>query len=141
MSEAVNNPSHYGGNTTYEAIKVIEAHNLGFHLGNVVKYVLRAGKKSNELEDLKKAMWYLSKKIDLLEPAPPVSTMADLMTWDQALSVLKDGKIVSNLEWGMSEWIKLVDGKYYDEIGKIIPNIMAIDEGNSSYYIFTPPCK
>jgi len=43
--ESVNNPKHYGGNTTYEAIKVIEAWELNFHLGNVVKYISRAGKK------------------------------------------------------------------------------------------------
>ena len=40
--ESVNHPSHYGGeNNQYEAIKVIEAWNLGFHLGNVVKYISR----------------------------------------------------------------------------------------------------
>jgi len=42
MSEAVNHPPHYGGDTTYEAIKVIEAWNLGFRLGNVLKYIRRA---------------------------------------------------------------------------------------------------
>jgi hypothetical protein len=39
MTEAVNHPAHYGGDTTYEAIKVIEAWNLGFHDGNAVKYI------------------------------------------------------------------------------------------------------
>ena len=60
MSERVDHPNHYGGDTTYEAIKVIEAWGLGFCLGNCVKYVCRAGKKSdNRLEDLRKALWYL----------------------------------------------------------------------------------
>jgi len=65
----VDHPKHYGGDTTYEVIKVLEAWKLDFHLGNVVKYVARAGKKSKEteLEDLKKAAWYLNKKIELLE--------------------------------------------------------------------------
>lgn len=68
MSENVNNPKHYGGkDNPYEAIKVIEAWGLDFHLGNVAKYISRAGKKESELEDLKKALWYLQRKIDLIE--------------------------------------------------------------------------
>lgn len=63
-SEAVNHPSHYGGaDNVYEAIKVIEAHSLGFHLGNAVKYILRAGKKGKLVEDLKKARWYIDREI------------------------------------------------------------------------------
>lgn len=67
--EAINHPNHYGGDTTYEAIKVIEAWDLGFCLGNLVKYVGRAGKKdkAKELEDLKKAAWYLDRHIANLE--------------------------------------------------------------------------
>jgi len=62
VKEAVNHPDHYGGDTAYEAIKVIEAWDLGFHLGNVVKYISRAGKKTkNTNEDLKKAKWYLER--------------------------------------------------------------------------------
>lgn len=69
MSEIINHPSHYGGaNNQYEAIKVIEAWELGFHLGNVVKYISRAGKKHNRvLEDLKKARWYLDRQIEQME--------------------------------------------------------------------------
>ena len=68
--EMVKNPSHYGGaDNVYEAIKVIEAWDLGFHLGNTVKYISRAGKKdpAKEIEDLKKAMFYLERKIKNLE--------------------------------------------------------------------------
>ena len=64
--EMVNHPNHYGGeDNPYEAIKVIEAWDLDFHLGNTVKYISRAGKKhkDNELEDLLKAKWYLDRKI------------------------------------------------------------------------------
>lgn len=62
---AVNHPSHYGGeDNLYEAIKVIEAHNLGFHLGNAIKYILRAGKKTSDpTEDLNKAIFYLNRHI------------------------------------------------------------------------------
>lgn len=67
--DAINNPAHYGGiENPYEAIKVIEAWQLDFHLGNVVKYIARAGKKTKIfLQDLKKAKWYLNRAIDRLE--------------------------------------------------------------------------
>lgn len=69
MTEKVNHPNHYGGESNiYEAIKVIEAWSLGFHLGNVVKYISRAGKKTLvPIEDLKKARWYLDRYIEHLE--------------------------------------------------------------------------
>lgn len=69
--EAVNHPSHYGGERNpYEAIKVIEAWDLNFSLGNVLKYMSRAGKKSdNPLEDLRKAAWYLNREIQRIEEA------------------------------------------------------------------------
>lgn len=65
----VNHPSHYGGkDDPYEAVKVIEAWDLGFHLGNTVKYICRAGRKvvARRLEDLQKAAWYLARMIALL---------------------------------------------------------------------------
>ena len=69
MTEKVNHPDHYGGESNpYEAIKVIEAWDLNFHLGNVVKYISRAGKKSkNSIEDLKKAEWYLSRYVQFIQ--------------------------------------------------------------------------
>ena len=65
----VSHPRHYGGEENpYEAIKVIEAWGLDFSLGNVIKYISRAGKKSPSLiEDLKKARWYLDRFISNLE--------------------------------------------------------------------------
>lgn len=65
----VNHPSHYGGDNVYETIKVIEAWGLDFHLGNTIKYISRAGKKNPEkkIEDLKKAKFYLDRKIEFLE--------------------------------------------------------------------------
>lgn len=73
--EAVDHPDHYGGeDNPYEVIKVIEAWELDFHLGNAVKYIPRAGKKdpSKEVEDLKKAVWYIKRKIKLLEEQEPI---------------------------------------------------------------------
>lgn len=73
--ELVNHPSHYGGeDDPYESIKVIEAWNLGFRLGNAVKYISRCGKKDlkgdvlkSTVEDLRKASWYLDREITTLE--------------------------------------------------------------------------
>jgi hypothetical protein len=70
--EMVNHPDHYGGEeNAYEVVKVAEAWGLDHdaYLFNVVKYVARAGKKdpSKELQDLKKALWYLDRKIQNLE--------------------------------------------------------------------------
>jgi hypothetical protein len=63
MTDEVNRPAHYvdGG---IETIDFIEAKKLGFNLGNAVKYISRAGKKGNRLQDLQKAQWYLSREID-----------------------------------------------------------------------------
>jgi hypothetical protein len=64
----VDHPDHYGGDSTYETIKVIEAWNLDFCLGNAVKYISRAGKKdkSKTIEDLQKAIWYIERRIKQL---------------------------------------------------------------------------
>lgn len=65
----VNHPPHYraGG---IETIDFIEAKDLNYRLGNVVKYVSRAGKKASDpVEDLKKALWYLNREINVRENA------------------------------------------------------------------------
>ena len=68
QAEKVNHPNHYGGeDNIYEAIKVIEAWDLGFNLGNTLKYISRAGKKINKLEDLEKASWYINREINKLK--------------------------------------------------------------------------
>ena len=66
--EMVNHPKHYGGkDNPYEAIKVIEAWNLGFCLGNTIKYIARAGKKDATIQELEKAKWYLDREIEKLK--------------------------------------------------------------------------
>jgi len=62
-ADLVNHPPHYrtGG---VETIDFIEAKDLNYRLGNVVKYVSRAGKKSSDpVQDLEKAAWYLQREI------------------------------------------------------------------------------
>ena len=63
--EMVNHPIHY--NMGIEAIDYIESHDMNFNIGNVIKYVTRAKHKNNELEDLKKSLWYLQREIANLE--------------------------------------------------------------------------
>jgi hypothetical protein len=73
MADAVNHPAHYGGeDNPYECVKVIEAWNLNFRLGNAVKYIGRP-EKGDYLEDLKKARWYLDREIRLREEAAGVN--------------------------------------------------------------------
>lgn len=85
-TETVNHPQHYGGDSPLEAIKVIEYHNLGFCLGNVVKYVLRSDKKGNQLQDLKKAKWYLDREIEKLERSAKIQdSIADFMAGNPPL--------------------------------------------------------
>jgi len=62
---SVDHPSHYRKSTGHEAIDVIEAWELGFNLGNTVKYISRNGLKDplKRVEDLEKARWYLDREI------------------------------------------------------------------------------
>ena len=64
MNDPVNHPAHYTDGKI-EVIDFIEDKQLGFHLGNAVKYIARAGKKIPEKrsEDLKKAVWYVNRYI------------------------------------------------------------------------------
>ena len=64
--EVVDHPSHYHPGT-YEASKVIRAWGLGFNLGNVAKYIARAGRKGPIIMDLEKAVWYLQDEIAYLK--------------------------------------------------------------------------
>lgn len=73
MNNSVDHPKHYGGeDNPYEVIKVLRAWfglDIPFNLGNVIKYIARAGKKdpAKHLEDLKKARWYLDDQIKEIE--------------------------------------------------------------------------
>lgn len=70
----IDHPSHYGGDTPYETIKVLEEWYgqdfvFNFCLGNVIKYLSRQGKKQSEhpLKDIKKAQWYLNKMVQIVQ--------------------------------------------------------------------------
>ncbi len=61
----VEHPAHYNQGR-FEVIDVIEDWNLGFNLGNTIKYIARAEHKGKQLEDLRKAKWYLEREISNL---------------------------------------------------------------------------
>lgn len=65
-NDPVNHPSHYTFGK-YEVLDVIEDWNLDYNRSCVIKYIARAGKKQDELEDLKKARFYLDREISKLE--------------------------------------------------------------------------
>ena len=64
-NDIINHPAHYTDGK-FETIDAIESWRLGYHLGNAVKYISRAGKKSKdtESEDLRKARWYIKRYLD-----------------------------------------------------------------------------
>ena len=64
--EMVNHPDHYQGSGGMEVIDIIENYDLGFSLGNAIKYILRSNKKGSANQDLKKAIWYINREISNL---------------------------------------------------------------------------
>ena len=65
--DVINSPSHYAEGRKYEPIAVIEDWELGYHLGNALKYISRAGRKDATTQDLRKAVWYLNREIERLD--------------------------------------------------------------------------
>ena len=63
--ENIDHPPHYVEGRKFETIDVIEDWNLGYHLGNVIEYISRAGRKVNEAEDINKAIGYLKRYKEL----------------------------------------------------------------------------
>jgi len=99
MTDMVNHPPHYksGG---IEAINVIEAFGLGYRLGNVVKYVLRAGAKGKRLEDLQKAAWYLAREIGASDTSAPNASdeLTQLRAYIKLLEADRDNVVRVNVE-------------------------------------------
>lgn len=86
-NDVINHPSHYTDGK-FETIEAIESWQLGYHLGNAVKYISRAGKKSKdtELEDLRKARWYIQRYLDYCH-LPPESIGAMDYSTDKGLDL------------------------------------------------------
>jgi hypothetical protein len=75
----VSHPKHYNQGK-FEVIEVIEDQKLGFHLGNALKYICRAGKKdpNKVVEDLQKAKWYIERQIEISNPSLEVRRPNDM---------------------------------------------------------------
>ncbi len=67
MSDEIYAPAHYIEGRVHEPIDVIHDWGLNFNLGNVVKYISRAGRKGSKIEDLRKALAYLQREIAYME--------------------------------------------------------------------------
>lgn len=65
--DPVSKPAHYTEGRKYEPIDVIEDWELGFCTGNALKYISRAGRKDNAIQDLEKAKWYIEREIQRLK--------------------------------------------------------------------------
>lgn len=63
MNNAVSHPSHYTDGKI-EVIDYIEDKKFNYHLGNAIKYISRAGKKDDYIQDLHKAVWYINREIE-----------------------------------------------------------------------------
>ena len=68
--DTVPHPAHYTEGRQYEPIEVINDWQLNFNLGNVIKYVSRAGRKGSRIEDLQKAQFYLNHELQRLTTTP-----------------------------------------------------------------------
>ena len=58
---------HYENGKGYDVIDFITDYGLNFNRGNIIKYVARAGKKGDELSDLRKALDYINREIETIE--------------------------------------------------------------------------
>jgi hypothetical protein len=65
--DIIEKPPHYAEGRQFEPIEVIEDWQLGYFLGNAVKYLSRAGRKGDETTDLLKAIYYIQRRIKQLE--------------------------------------------------------------------------
>lgn len=66
MSDPVNHPTHYTSHPSgVEVIQITE--HMNFNLGNAIKYIMRAELKGKQIEDLKKAAWYVNREVARLE--------------------------------------------------------------------------
>ena len=81
-ADMVNHPPHYQG-YGIECIDVIEAYDLGYHLGNAAKYLVRAGRKGDASTDIGKAVWYVRRWLETNPHLPWAPGADDWKTPDQ----------------------------------------------------------
>lgn len=123
--DPINSPSHYAEGRAYEPIDVIHDWELGYNLGNVVKYVSRAGRKLNLVEDLKKARFYLNKEIELLEAVPFAVTYEDILA-DAAHAATEGDELLA--EYGLTHADDNAVTVYLDVDDQLLPGWDADDD-------------
>ena len=123
QGEQVDHPAHYNAGEI-EAIDVIEDWGLGFHMGNVLKYVARAPHKGRELEDLQKAAWYVKRLVVATDRCltsatrsrydglrlSPAEAAAGLRLSGSAKTVLQLMWEISISQVGPSAWVSDLNG-------------------------------
>lgn len=132
--EKVNQPDHYSGDGI-TAMQIIEAFNLNFALGNVIKYALRAGRKpgEDEVHDLNKAAWYLQRELEAAE-ARAISREAP----SEGLEGLEGlAARESNTSWGGIETIDLADLAKVQVNSKYAALLMNLEESQDSWQTST----
>lgn len=95
-ADQINHPPHYN-HGAIEPISVIEDWRLGFRLGNCIKYIARADHKGTPVQDLKKALWYLTREKDTSGDQKAGGFMRRPMPGYQAQDVIADWKLNERL--------------------------------------------
>ena len=138
MNDVVNHPSHYTDGKI-EVIDFIEQKNLNFHRGNAVKYIARAGKKdpAKEVEDLRKAVWYLNREITRLTGENPNAALISEVI-EQVERAVDKARLDNEFDNTEGKWF-IVEGDFLvdlnDEIDvvrrkyKVKPSEVNIPEG------------
>lgn len=139
MNDNVNHPSHYTDGKI-EVIDFIEQKNLNFHRGNAVKYIARAGKKDpkKEVEDLRKAVWYLNREITRLTGENPNAALISEVI-EQVERAVDKARLDNEFDNTEGKWY-IVEGDFLadlnDEIDvvrrkyKVKPSEVNIPEGS-----------
>jgi len=92
----VNHPDHYQSDNI-EAIDIIEAFELNFHLGNVIKYITRADRKGDDIEDLEKAKWYLQREINNRHKQQSSRTNHDVVSYSNSNERLLKAQVAEQM--------------------------------------------
>lgn len=135
--DQVNHPQHYGGkDNPLEVIKVIKHYKLGFQLGNVIKYILRAENKGAPIQDLEKALFYLKDEIEerkMAEVNKPLDNGQDTSSGPKNVTIMDDPSIqaitakvvVNGVEIGIGDKLELRDGTITGPVIGVHPSLHA----------------
>jgi hypothetical protein len=128
--EKVNQPQHYSGKGL-TAMQIIEAFNLNFALGNVIKYALRAGRKpgEEELQDLDKALWYLQRERDAAQER--AVARENTRAAQEGLKGLAARESASS--WGSVQAVDLSELAKAQVEGKYAALLMSLEESKGSW--------